>query len=71
VPRGYAGNLFSAVDGDEAAHGRFDARAHSTSPAFWLSRHRGLLLAGVAGLFVALVPTAVYGRRVARALPAR
>jgi len=71
VPRGYAGNLFSAVEGDEAAHGRFDARAHLTSPAFWLSRHRGLLLAGVAGLFVALVPTAVYGRRVARALPAR
>jgi short-subunit dehydrogenase len=46
-------NLWEPVEGDWAAHGRFDSRARNSSPALWLSKHRELLVtlgAGVAGL---------------------
>jgi NAD(P)-dependent dehydrogenase (short-subunit alcohol dehydrogenase family) len=40
-------NLWRPVDdaggADHGAHGRFDQRAHATSPQLWASRHRGLL----------------------------
>jgi hypothetical protein len=39
------GNLFQTVDGDWAAHGRFDARAKDTSWETWTSRHRDALAA--------------------------
>src|SRR5947209_19840197 len=40
-------NLFEPVDEDRGAHGPFDDKAHSVSPQFELSKHRGLMLAGV------------------------
>ena len=40
-------NLYKPVPGDRGAHGRFDRRAQSWSTQFWLTRHRGTLLAGV------------------------
>ncbi|WP_214110433.1 SDR family oxidoreductase [Acrocarpospora catenulata] len=57
-------NLWKPADAapgtDFGAHGRFDTRAHTTSPQSWLSRHRRLLtLAGAAA-------TAALGTRLAR-----
>jgi len=43
-------NLWDPLPGDRGAHGRFDARARSTSPQMWLSRHRWLVLAGAGAL---------------------
>jgi NAD(P)-dependent dehydrogenase (short-subunit alcohol dehydrogenase family) len=40
-------------DEDFGAHGSFDDRSHGTSPQLWLSQHRGLTAAGVAGLAAA------------------
>jgi len=41
-------NLWNPVEGDQAAHGVFDARAHGRSVQLWMSTHRGALaLAGV------------------------
>lgn len=40
------GNLFRPVEGDPGAHGVFDDRSRSASPALWLSEHRGPVLAG-------------------------
>lgn len=55
-------NLWHPVPGDHGAHGAFDARAHWHSPQVWATEHRGwLLLAGAAGLLLALLPA---GRRV-------
>jgi short-subunit dehydrogenase len=47
-------NLFSSVDGDYAARGRFSDRAARHSPAIWASEHRDLVvgLATVAALGV-------------------
>jgi NAD(P)-dependent dehydrogenase (short-subunit alcohol dehydrogenase family) len=48
-------NLWQPGEADAGAHGRFDDRAHSRSPAAWASRHRrwvvsaGLALTAVAG----------------------
>jgi hypothetical protein len=38
-------NLFSPVDEDRGAHGPFDDMAHSVSPQYELSKHRGKILA--------------------------
>jgi NAD(P)-dependent dehydrogenase (short-subunit alcohol dehydrogenase family) len=38
-------NLYDPVPGDHGAHGSFDARAKSFSIEWWLSKHRGALLA--------------------------
>jgi NAD(P)-dependent dehydrogenase (short-subunit alcohol dehydrogenase family) len=40
-------NLFDAVDEDRGAHGPFDDQAHARSPQLELSKHRGLVLAGL------------------------
>lgn len=40
-------NLFTPVSRDYGAHGRFDARARSSSAEWWLMKHRGAALAGV------------------------
>ncbi|MES1166119.1 MAG: SDR family oxidoreductase [Verrucomicrobiota bacterium] len=41
-------NLFTPVAGDHGAHGRFDARARRHSVQSWMTRHRGLVAAGLA-----------------------
>jgi hypothetical protein len=47
-------NLFDSVDGSQGAHGRFDARAKSSSVQVWVSDHRRWIgLAVVAVLVVA------------------
>lgn len=38
-------NLFTPVDEDRGAHGPFDEMAHSVSPQYELSKHRGKILA--------------------------
>jgi NAD(P)-dependent dehydrogenase (short-subunit alcohol dehydrogenase family) len=43
-------NLFAPVPGDRGAHGRFDARARSSSWQLWMTTHRSLALAGLAGM---------------------
>jgi NAD(P)-dependent dehydrogenase (short-subunit alcohol dehydrogenase family) len=42
-PRGHD-NLFTPIEEDRGAHGPFDDRAHSVSPQYELSKHRGKLL---------------------------
>ncbi|HEY7196372.1 MAG TPA: SDR family oxidoreductase [Gaiellaceae bacterium] len=42
-------NLFEPVAGDPGAHGRFDGKAHGTSPQAWVARHRGALGLAAAG----------------------
>ena len=36
-------NLFLPVPGQRGSHGRFDARSHSRSPEFWVSKNRAWL----------------------------
>jgi len=43
-------NLFTSVDGDFAAHGRFDKEARSRSAMASVTRHPGITLAAIAGL---------------------
>lgn len=44
-------NLFTPIEGDQGAQGRFSDRARSRSPALWATEHRNwLLLGAVAGL---------------------
>ncbi|HWE13168.1 MAG TPA: SDR family oxidoreductase [Solirubrobacteraceae bacterium] len=45
-PRGHD-NLFEPVDEDRGSHGPFDEMAHTVSPQYELSKHRGTVLAGV------------------------
>jgi short-subunit dehydrogenase len=64
-------NLYQPVPDDRGAHGRFDARASRWSAQFWLSRHRGAVLAG-AGLVAAaamLLRSPEAGRQTHKALP--
>ncbi|MGH8944849.1 MAG: SDR family oxidoreductase [Acidimicrobiia bacterium] len=49
-PSNEEGNLFSPVPGDPGAHGDFDERSRSWSPALWLNRHRAPLGAVAAGV---------------------
>jgi short-subunit dehydrogenase len=67
VPPDAPDNLYQPVPRDYGAHGRFDKRASGWSAQFWLTRHRGTLLAG-AGLAAAaaLVWLSPEGRRYAR-----
>ncbi len=53
-------NLWEPVAGDHGAHGRFDDRATSFSPQFWLDKHRGwiALVAGAAGVTWAVLRAA-------------
>lgn len=57
-------NLYEPVPGDHGAHGSFDRRAHRSSVAWWLSKHRELLLGLGAGA-AALALTATGLRRLA------
>jgi NAD(P)-dependent dehydrogenase (short-subunit alcohol dehydrogenase family) len=60
-PPGDQANTWEPVHGSEvAAHGSFDAQAHSRSPELWASQHRGLLAGGAAAI------TAVLAVRAAR-----
>jgi hypothetical protein len=47
-------NLFGAVPGEFAAHGRFDQTARTTSVQLWLTRHRRWLGAGAATALAAV-----------------
>lgn len=53
-------NLFSPVAHDYGAHGRFDARARSTSVEWWMVKHR---VAALAGLFALGAMTALAALR--------
>ncbi|HVX10158.1 MAG TPA: SDR family oxidoreductase [Pirellulales bacterium] len=57
-------NLWEPVAGDHGAHGRFDDRAMSFSPQFWLDKHRSwiALAVGAAGVTWAVLHAA-NGRR--------
>jgi hypothetical protein len=46
VPSDAPDNLYHAAPRDFGAHGRFDKRARRWCTQFWLTRHRGALLAG-------------------------
>jgi hypothetical protein len=48
-------NLWSPVSGDWGAHGRFDHRAVSFSPAMLTSRYKGVVTAAVGSMAAALV----------------
>jgi NAD(P)-dependent dehydrogenase (short-subunit alcohol dehydrogenase family) len=50
-------NLFEAVPGEFAAHGRFDRTSRTTSVQLWLSMHRGWLGAGAATALAAALAT--------------
>jgi short-subunit dehydrogenase len=52
-PRGHD-NLFEPVDEDRGAHGPFDDQAHSFSPQYELTKHKGPILAGAAAVAAAL-----------------
>jgi hypothetical protein len=54
-------NLWEPVPGDHGAHGRFDAKARTWSPQFWLSKHRTWL-----GIFAAACAGITTGRLLAR-----
>ena len=59
-------NLFDSVDGDWAAHGRFDSEAGADSPMIWASEHRGAVsgtVAAVAGIGIAAGLAALIGAR--------
>ena len=45
LPDPHPDNLWQPVPGDHGAHGRFDAEARAHSAQYWLTTHRGLLLA--------------------------
>jgi NAD(P)-dependent dehydrogenase (short-subunit alcohol dehydrogenase family) len=40
-------NLYEPVGGDPGAHGRFDNRAHASSPQLWTDMHRNWIVAGL------------------------
>src|SRR3954447_6479322 len=69
VPPDAPDNLYKPIPRDYGAHGRFDKRARSWSTQFWLTRHRGTLLAG-AGIAAAaaMVWLSPGGRRYAQNL---
>jgi NAD(P)-dependent dehydrogenase (short-subunit alcohol dehydrogenase family) len=61
-------NLWEPAPGEHGAHGRFDARSRSVSPAFWAVRHRGALAGAAAlGAILAALPRV---RRIAGGLTA-
>ena len=51
LPQDAPANLFVSPDGDYSAHGRFDDRAHAVSYEMEMSRHRGAIALGLAGVF--------------------
>jgi hypothetical protein len=53
---------------DYGAHGRFDKRASGWSAQFWLSRHRGALLAAAGLTAGAMLWLSTGGRRARTAL---
>lgn len=55
-------NVWNPVDDDRdaGAHGRFDDRARSKSPMFWVSTHRNALVVGL-GAFLALISGVWFG----------
>src|SRR3954447_11865605 len=69
VPPDAPDNLYQPAPGDHGAHGRFDDRASNWSAQFWLTRHRGTVLAGVGlAAAAAMVWLSPGGRRYAQKL---
>jgi len=50
LPQNAPANLFHSADGNWAAHGRFDDKAHKVSLEAELARHRGAVALGLLGL---------------------
>ena len=59
--------LHAPLPGDRGSHGIFDGEAAQRSPAWWLTKHRVPLAAGVAAALPALAGVVVRRRRGARA----
>ena len=58
-------NLWTTVEGDQAAHGRFDARSRDSSLELWATQHRGALAfagAALAGLAIGMIRRPARGR---------
>lgn len=53
LPPGRKDNLYEPVRGDFGAHGRFDAKAVSSSAELWLTTHRWTLVGGAVLLMIA------------------
>jgi short-subunit dehydrogenase len=49
-------NLWQPVTGDPGAHGRFDARARTFSPALWVATHRVAVALAIAAIAAIAVP---------------
>jgi NAD(P)-dependent dehydrogenase (short-subunit alcohol dehydrogenase family) len=58
-------NLFDPVDEDRGAHGPFDSKAHRVSPQYELTKHRGLVLAGLGAAAAGAGAAAVRSARAA------
>ncbi len=61
MPSDAPSNLWEPVPGEWGAHGRFDARARTTSLAMWASRHRRPLTTAGAAALGAMAAGAVKG----------
>ena len=62
LPADAPANLFHPVPGHHTAHGRFDARAKSSSWELFTDRHRQALIAGAAALGLVALKTLLSGR---------
>jgi len=56
-------NLYEPVGGDPGAHGRFDDRAHSSSPQLWTDMHRNWFVGGLLAVGVAMAGIFLTGNR--------
>lgn len=63
VPADAPANLFTTVDGDYGAHGRFDDRARSVSLQAVANRHRGVVALGLLGVGVGLLALFAWPRQ--------
>jgi hypothetical protein len=67
-----AGNLFAPVPGPVGIDGRFSDRTKTTRSAYWTSRDRDLLVAGLTGVVaLGLFGVATLARAPRRLLPRR
>ncbi|MDX1556614.1 MAG: SDR family oxidoreductase, partial [Xanthomonadales bacterium] len=58
LPAGRQDNLYTPVNGDHGAHGRFDSLAVATSLQLWLTTHRGTVaVAAVTMIALAIIGT--------------
>jgi short-subunit dehydrogenase len=48
-------NLWNPLPGDHGSHGPFDSQSYNFSPQLWMSKHRGGILAALAGVGIGAV----------------